>query len=441
MKNLSIDDLYKLSLSERIDYIKSCKLAQDESSSYVEECKTDNECIKYTKGGLEYSPKGNSLDKLQSDEILLAVNSISLCGTDLNLIKKAKNNELNQNALGLIAGHEVSGIIVGIGNDVKNFYIGDVVCLDSHYSCQKHTSFNECVKSGKNCDGIVGGIRGAINENGDRDYPVNGYWGRIIKVKASALNYKLPKSLTEIFSPTSTLESLGNIYMIVNHLKKLRALDKNNSVMLITGLGATGYQLACVSKYYGLDVIGLENDSSRREFAKNTLNLVFDSFESLNSYINEESSLEDKDFILCEMSGNKQVITSGFEFLENLKNRGRKVFIAFGLVHDPSFVVKFNQEENQNEFVLSRKSLISEIGTEVYGICGRDLDAWRELIEDLSGDNDDKYKLANNLLRSIKIQTSPDPFKILTELLNGKEENFVELMNKDGVHLKLAFTL
>lgn len=88
MTNLYIEDIYKLSLSERIDYIKSCKLAHDENSSYIEEFKTDNECIKYTKGGLEYDSKGNNLKELQSDEILLAVNSISLCGTDLNLIKK-----------------------------------------------------------------------------------------------------------------------------------------------------------------------------------------------------------------------------------------------------------------------------------------------------------------------------------------------------------------
>src|SRR5690606_8205044 len=103
------------------------------------------------------------------------------------------------------------------------------------------------------------------------------------------------------------------------------------------------------------------------------------------------------DLILCEMSGNKEVITSGFKFLERPKNKGRKVFIAFGLVHDPSFVVKFNQEENQNEFVLSRKSFMSNIGTEVYGICGRDLEAWRQLIEDLSGDNEDSNRLASNL--------------------------------------------
>lgn len=341
----------------------------------------------------------------------------------------------------MIAGHEASGIIVGVGNNVKDFYIGDFVCLDSHYSCPQHNNFNECVKSGRNCDGIVGGIRGSINKNGDRNNPIDGYWGRIIKVKASALNYRLPQSLAEIFSPTSTLESLGNIYMIVNHLKKLKALDKNNSVMIITGLGATGYQLACVLKYYGLDVIGIENDSKRREFAKNTLNLVFDSVKSFNAYVKQETNLQEKDFILCEMSGNKEVITSSFDFLERLKNKGRKVFIAFGLVHDPSFVVKFNQEENQNEFVLSRKSFTSDMDTEVYGICGRDLEAWRQLIEDLSSDNEDSHRLANNLLSSIKIQTSFNPFKVLSELMNGNEEDFLKLMNADGVHLKLAFTL
>jgi len=152
-----------------------------------------------------------------------------------------------------------------------------------------------------------------------------------------------------------------------------------------------------------------------------------------------------KEVILCEMSGNSEVINSGFDFLESINNLSRKVFIAFGLVHDPKFVVKFSSESgvlvNQNEFVLSRKSYISENNTEVYGVCGRDLDAWKGLIDDLSEESKKSDELAQSLLKSIKVQYKGDTFKHVSDLLNGGQEDLSSFMNQDGTHLKLAFIL
>jgi len=95
----------------------------------------------------------------------------------------------------------------------------------------------------------------------------------------------------------------------------------------------------------------------------------------------------------------------------------------------------------QGEFVLSRKSYVSKNDTEVYGVCGRDLKAWRMLIDDLSDESTESDKLAESLLSSIKVESNIDMFKELCNLLNSEQEKLTDFMNKDGTHLKLAFIL
>lgn len=55
------------------------------------------------------------------DEVLLKVRTCAICRTDLHII----DGELPAPKLPLILGHQIVGIVVGIGADVTNFKVGD----------------------------------------------------------------------------------------------------------------------------------------------------------------------------------------------------------------------------------------------------------------------------------------------------------------------------
>jgi L-iditol 2-dehydrogenase len=64
------------------------------------------------------------------DEILVEVKSVGICGTDVHkVVKKTVTTPI-------VLGHEVSGIVLECGENVKNFQQGDRVALAHHASCR-----------------------------------------------------------------------------------------------------------------------------------------------------------------------------------------------------------------------------------------------------------------------------------------------------------------
>ncbi len=71
----------------------------------------------------------------KADEILLKVKAAAVCGTDLHI------HDWNSWAAGVgmhlpvVMGHECSGEIVAVGDDVKNLKVGDYVAVETHIPC------------------------------------------------------------------------------------------------------------------------------------------------------------------------------------------------------------------------------------------------------------------------------------------------------------------
>ncbi|MBA2710218.1 MAG: NAD(P)-dependent alcohol dehydrogenase [Tatlockia sp.] len=63
------------------------------------------------------------LDELASDEIDIKVESCGICHSDLSMI----NNEWGMTNYPLVPGHEVIGVVVKVGNEVKNLKVGQRV--------------------------------------------------------------------------------------------------------------------------------------------------------------------------------------------------------------------------------------------------------------------------------------------------------------------------
>lgn len=75
------------------------------------------------------------LRKLNSDEILLKVHACGVCGTDVHIYEGAEGSATVFPPV--ILGHEFSGKVCEIGDDVTNIKIGDRVCVDPNIYCGK----------------------------------------------------------------------------------------------------------------------------------------------------------------------------------------------------------------------------------------------------------------------------------------------------------------
>jgi len=75
-----------------------------------------------------------STPKPKSDEVLIELKAIGVCGSDVHYFSHGKiGNFIVKTPY--VLGHEAAGIIVQIGNDVKNLKIGDRVTMEPGIPC------------------------------------------------------------------------------------------------------------------------------------------------------------------------------------------------------------------------------------------------------------------------------------------------------------------
>ena len=65
-------------------------------------------------------------------EILLKVESNTVCGTDLRIMRGEKSKGVR---VGVVLGHEVSGTIVELGGGVEGYEIGTLCGISPIFAC------------------------------------------------------------------------------------------------------------------------------------------------------------------------------------------------------------------------------------------------------------------------------------------------------------------
>lgn len=450
-----LDHLFSAgSLTKLRDFLLDANASTTESSAtLIPEFVTQADCVRYADDGIEFQPGGLSVSEPKPDEVMILPVAVSLCGTDVALIDKARAGNLSPESNGKVVGHEASGFVVGIGKDVAEageWRIGDMVCLDSHFACQnaEHASFDDCVASGASCDGIVGGIRGALKPNGDRDETHDGYWSRVFTVPVSALPIKLPLDVANHLAAPSTIESLGNIYMMVEQMESVGLLENpSESLVVVSGLGATGYPMAAVAKHYGFDVVGVNPSEGKRSFAldQKVVDSAYQDLSMLKSHVPGK-----KNVIVIVTAGVEQAHQEALDWLESLTEETgieRRAAIIFGLFSDAEkplpycpadLLTKQGQPLPQRDFVFSRKSFETKSRTEVYGVCGRDLRSWQMLMTDLApNDQGQPPRLVEQLNAAIHVLHGDNSLQEIAEILNQGSDSVKSFLKESG-KLKLA---
>ncbi|WP_416435123.1 zinc-dependent alcohol dehydrogenase [Priestia megaterium] len=189
---------------------------------------------------------GISLERIEepivkANQIKVEIYAAGICGTDIHII-----HDKYPSILPVVMGHEYSGIIVEVGEEVENFQVGDrVVSLTATITCGKCSYCNQGLSM--LCDqrkSIGSGVHGAFAE---------------YMVVPAKLVYKIPENIT--LDEAILTEPLACAVRCIMERGCVNAGD----FVLISGPGTIGMLALQVAKANGgnVVVVGTSEDSDR----------------------------------------------------------------------------------------------------------------------------------------------------------------------------------
>ena len=234
------------------------------------------------------------------NDLLIKIRKTAICGTDMHIYNW---DEWSQNTIPvpMVVGHEYVGEVVGMGQEVKGFNVGDRVSGEGHITCGHCRSCRAGrVHLCRNTEGVGVNRPGAFAE-----YLV-----------IPAFNaFKIPDNISDDLA--SIFDPFGNA------VHTALSFDLVGEDVLITGAGPIGIMAAAVAKHVGArHVVVTDINPYRLELAKKmgATRAVDVSKEDLKDVMNELGMTEGFDVGL-EMSG----VPVAFRDMLNKMNHGGKI--------------------------------------------------------------------------------------------------------------------
>ncbi|KAI1722366.1 alcohol dehydrogenase groES-like domain-containing protein [Ditylenchus destructor] len=176
------------------------------------------------------------------DDLLVRVHSVGICGTDIHFWHHAAFGRIVVKEP-MVIGHEASGTVEKVGQNVKNFAAGDRVVMEPNIVCQK-------------CDHCKTG-----NDNRCEDVTMFGGFARYVTIP-QAFCHKLPESVT--MEEGALLEPLSCAFHGCR-----RAGLKQGQKVLICGSGAIGALSLLGAKSFGVSkIVATDISDARLDFIK-----------------------------------------------------------------------------------------------------------------------------------------------------------------------------
>ena len=210
----------------------------------------------YLQQAKELKLETRKVDPLASDEVQIAVRSVTLCGSDLHYFSHFRNGDIFVKEP-LCLGHEAAGEITAVGNQVKNIGVGDLVAIEAGVPCEDcdfcHIGrYNICPQlrfrsSGSKFPHYQGMLQKTVNH-------------------PSKWVHKLPPTLGSEIG--ALLEPLSVAIQAVRRIEGTSStLDKSSC--LIFGAGAIGLLVSVAAQAAGWQsVVIADIDDARLSFAK-----------------------------------------------------------------------------------------------------------------------------------------------------------------------------
>jgi len=236
---------------------------------------------------------------IANDEVLINVKYCGICGTDIALyLGEMAYLQTGEQKYPFIPGHEWSGEVVDIGNNIKNFKVGDRVTGDVSIGCGKcgdcrEGRFNLC-----NNRFEVGCYR---NKSGGM--------AEYIKMPERHL-YKIPKNVD--FMGGAIVEPLATAV----HGIKRKIFDLNENILITGGgfIGILAAQVASASKSTTVVLTGRTKEKLDAAVECGIENVVNIKERDLQEYLKNLGILDNINFCV-ECSGNIDVLKQCIEIV------------------------------------------------------------------------------------------------------------------------------
>lgn len=233
------------------------------------------------------------------NDLLIKIKRTAICGTDIHIYNW---DEWSQKTIPvpMVVGHEYAGEVVGMGQEVRGFTIGDRVSGEGHLTC------GHC----RNC-------------RGGRTHLCRNTVGVGVNREGSFAEYLVIPAYNAFKLPDGISDDLAAIFdPFGNAVHTALSFDVVGEDVLITGAGPIGIMAAAVAKHVGArhvvitDINEYRLDLARKMGATRAVNV---SKEKLTDIMTELGMTEGFD-VGMEMSG---VPTAFRDMLANMNNGGK----------------------------------------------------------------------------------------------------------------------
>jgi threonine 3-dehydrogenase len=233
------------------------------------------------------------------NDLLIKIRKTAICGTDMHIYQW---DEWSQNTIPvpMIVGHEYVGEVVGMGQEVRGFDVGDRVSGEGHITC------GHC----RNCRaGRRHLCRNTVGVGVDRQ----GAFAEFLVIPAFNA-FKIPDNISDDLA--AIFDPFGNA------VHTALSFNLTGEDVLITGAGPIGIMAVAVAKHVGArfvvitDVNDYRLDLAAKMGATRTVNVIQ---QDLKSVMNELGMTEGFD-VGMEMSGVPSAFSS---MLENMNHGGK----------------------------------------------------------------------------------------------------------------------
>ena len=216
-----------------------------------------------------------SIPEISDDELLVRVEASGICGSDVMewyRIKKAP----------LVLGHEISGVIVKTGKNVKDFKNGDRVFVTHHVPCNK-------------CDFCKRGQHTLCKTLHSTKFYPGGFaqYLRVPEINVKTGTFKLPDEIS--FDEGTFIEPLACV------VRGFRVAGfKPDRVFLIIGSGIAGLLNIKMAKTLGAKkIFATDINDFRLRFAEKVgADVAITAKENVNEIIRQENNGELADYII-----------------------------------------------------------------------------------------------------------------------------------------------
>ncbi len=234
------------------------------------------------------------------NDLLIKIKKTAICGTDVHIYNWDHWSQENV-PVGLVTGHEYVGVVVGMGQEVNGFTLGDRVSGEGHITCG-------------HCRNCRAGRRHLCRNTQGVGVNRAGAFAEYLVIPAFNA-FKLPHDVTDDMA--AVFDPFGNA---VHTALSFNLVAED---VLITGAGPIGIMAAAVAKHVGArNVVITDINDFRLDLAKQmgATRVVNVARESLIDVMRDIGMTEGFDVGL-EMSG----VPSAFRSMLSSMNHGGKV--------------------------------------------------------------------------------------------------------------------